>query len=191
MPPLTGDRPAEAFRQFQDHIGRLLNCTVTDAPLSLIHPKDKPYATVTFRDEAEIATAVPLFASRLLLYLSQSLRVEHQTDGTWKLRTMTYAYHILEGREQDSRWLVRWEYTSRDQREMKHPRHHVHLPVLLETPDGNLDLDALHLSTGWVTIEEIIRFLIVEVGVKPKSTDWNADLFASEEKFKEWTSRTI
>ena len=69
--------------------------------------------------------------------------------------------------------------------------HHVHLPVSIATPDGDLDFGSLHLSTGWVTVEEVIRFLIVEVGVSPKADNWNDELLASEEKFKEWTSRTV
>jgi hypothetical protein len=31
--------------------------------------------------------------------------------------------------------------------------------------DGQLDLDKAHLPTGWVTMEEVIGFLIVERGV--------------------------
>ena len=163
MPGLIGDRPSDAFREFREHIGHLLNTTVTDARLSLLHTQDKPYATVTFRDDDDIATAAPLRAgSRLFLFLSQDLIVEEQQDRTWKLRTITYTYHILEARHPDSRWFVRWEYVSRARREMHSPRHHVHVPCKIETADGIWDLDALHLSTGWVTIEEVIRFLITE-----------------------------
>lgn len=191
MSALVGDRPSDVFRQFREHIGRLLNITVTDARLSLRHSQEVPYATINFRDEDEIATAVSLRGSRLFLYLSQDLIVEPQRDKSWKLRTMAYTYHLLEGAHPDSRWLIRWEYVSKDRRAMNHPRHHVHLPLKLDTLDGELDFSALHLSTGWVTVEEVIRFLIVEVGVCPKSPTWNDELIASEEKFKEWTSRTI
>ncbi len=54
-----------------------------------------------------------------------------------------------------------------------------------------MDFDKLHLSTGWVTIEEVIRFLIAEAGVKPKSADWDDTLLRSEELFRKWTERTI
>jgi len=54
-----------------------------------------------------------------------------------------------------------------------------------------MDLDKLHLSTGWVTIEEVIRFLIAEMGVKPKTADWDAELIKSEELFKQWTARDV
>jgi hypothetical protein len=37
----------------------------------------------------------------------------------------------------------------------------------------------------------VIRFLIVEVGIKPKAENWDEELHASEEQFREWTSRSI
>lgn len=189
MAGLVGARPAEVFREFQEHIAGLLNRTVTDAPLSLTHKQNNPFATVTFRDELRVAIAAPLFGSSLFLFFSQDLVVEDQGNKSWKLRTVKYTYHLLESPSPDSPWLIRWEYISPSRRKMSHPRNHVHLPVILDTADGVLDLDSLHLPTGWVTIEEIIRFLIVEVKVKPKSDDWNGDLESSERLFKQWTGR--
>jgi hypothetical protein len=49
----------------------------------------------------------------------------------------------------------------------------------------------VHIPTGWVTVEEIIRFLISDLGVKPKEQDWEKELRDSEELFKQWTSRDI
>jgi hypothetical protein len=54
-----------------------------------------------------------------------------------------------------------------------------------------MDFDKLHLPTGWVTIEEVIRFLIAEVGVKPKANNWDEELIKSEELFRKWTARNI
>ena len=191
MAGLVGVRPAEVFRAFQQHIAGLLNRTVTDAPLSLTHKQNHSFAAVTFRDEQKVAIAAPLFGSSLFLFFSQDLIVEDLGNKTLKLRTVKYAYHLLEAPSPDSPCVVRWEYISPSRRKMTHPRNHVHLPIILETSDGPLDLDTLHLPTGWVTIEEVIRFLIVEVGIKPKSDDWNADLESSEKLFKQWTGREI
>jgi len=100
-------------------------------------------------------------------------------------------YHLLEHSNPDSRWIVRWEYVSHSQRRTEHPRHHVHIATVVDTPAGKMDFDKLHLSTGWVTIEEVIRFLIAEAGVKPKSADWDDTLLRSEDLFRKWTERTI
>jgi hypothetical protein len=54
-----------------------------------------------------------------------------------------------------------------------------------------LDLNRAHVPTGWVTIEEIIRFMIVDLGVKPPCRSrWPEVLVASERKFfEEFTSK--
>jgi hypothetical protein len=188
---LTGTRPSEVFREFQSHLGGLLNRTITDGPLSLRHRGENPYAQVTFRDEQELSTAVPIAGCPFFLAISQHLKVSEEAPKNWLLKTTQYSYHLLEGRDIGSRWIVRWEYVSPEVRAMEHPRHHVHLPIKIESLTGVLDLDALHLSTGWVTVEEIIRFLIVELGAKARSNDWPQQLAESEALFRKWTRRAI
>jgi hypothetical protein len=52
------------------------------------------------------------------------------------------------------------------------------------------DLDKIHIPTGWVMIEDLIRFLIYELRVEPRSEfRWDQELVKSEEKFREWTGR--
>jgi hypothetical protein len=47
-------------------------------------------------------------------------------------------------------------------------------------------LDDVHLPSGWVTMEEVIRFLIVELGMKPPcGASWPAVLEESEAAFYE------
>lgn len=188
---MIGDRPGEIFRDFQAHISHLLNQTVTDAPLSLTHRKNRPFAQFAFRDVSEMPMAAPLFSKGLFLAVSQDLQVEQEKDGRFRLHTMEYSYHLLEGSSPDSRWIIRWEYKSHTRQRNEHPRHHVHLDTVIKSPAGELNLDKLHLSTGWVTIEEVIRFLIAEVGVKPKASDWDEQLLKSENFFREWTKRII
>jgi hypothetical protein len=188
---LIGDRPGEIFRKFRDYISHLLNTTITDAPLHLVHRKDAPYAHFAFRDEQDIAMAAPLFLDGLFLAVSQDLEVEQLADKTWRLHTVEYSYHLLEDSSFDSRWIVRWEYKSHRRLRNKHPRNHVHIDTVVETPAGPMNLDKLHLPTGWVTIEEVIRFLIAELGVPPKTGNWDDELVESERFFKTWTSRII
>ena len=69
-------------------------------------------------------------------------------------------------------------------------RHHVQLATNVSTSGGHsLDLNRLHVPTGWVTIEEVIRFLIKDLGVDPVSTDWPGILVRSEAFFTELTSK--
>ena len=49
-----------------------------------------------------------------------------------------------------------------------------------------MDLNRLHLPTGWITIEEVLRFLIEDLGMKPPCGDsWARRLAESERAFYE------
>jgi hypothetical protein len=49
---------------------------------------------------------------------------------------------------------------------------------------GKIPMDDLHLPTGYVPIEEIIRFCIVDLGVAPISGDWARILDESYREFR-------
>jgi hypothetical protein len=184
---VIGDRPGDVFRAFRDHISKILNKTITDAPLSLVDYKNRPSAQFSFRDERDVATAAPLFNSRLFLAVSQQLEAEPLAPKRWRLRTLEYRYHLLESPDPNGRWIVRWEYVSRKRRHDLHPRHHVHIAAQVHTSAASLDFDHIHLATGWVTVEEVIRFLIHDVGIEPKVHNWDELLISSEKLFREWT----
>jgi len=42
-----------------------------------------------------------------------------------------------------------------------------------------------------VTIENVIRFLIADLGVPPLIETWDEELRKSEEQFRTWTSREV
>jgi len=42
-----------------------------------------------------------------------------------------------------------------------------------------------------VSVEEVIRFLITDLGVPPLIETWDEELRRSEEQFKVWTGREV
>jgi hypothetical protein len=182
---LLGSSPDEIFRRFKDHLSTLLNKTVAQAPLSLFVVK--PRVFLGFRqNERPVCVKV---GRGYHLFIGQTLEAV-QEGKQFRLRTLAYAYRIAEGPSFDDRCLFRWEYNAREYKESLAPRHHVHLPVTLSCfGTRNLNAAKLHIPTGWITVEEIIRFLIHELGVKSQSKKWDALLCDSEQKFKEWTGR--
>lgn len=185
MPGLIGRDPKEAFDTFRDHIAGILNKTITDSRLSLVHRHNS--AEIAFRHE-NVAFAAPLFARDLFLSIGQKLRVDLQSGGTWRLKTLQYTYRIQGADEKNC---LRWEYVSRDVRDKLFCRHHFQAPIRYQLAGKNLSLEEVHLPTGWVTIEEIIRFLIVELGVAAKAAGWDGILRQSEQQFRNWTERSI
>lgn len=193
MPALLGDSPEEVFRKFRDHLGGLLNQTVTDARLSLIVERGSDRASLSFRSHNE-AIAAPLKPSGLFLYVGQVIKADKEKHD-WRLRTLQYRYwiqhRVSEGASPVS--VFRFEYVSPKVKSLDcRPRHHLHIPSAQTVCRGQcLNLNDLHIPTGWVTLEEVIRFAIRELGCKPKLNKWDEILLDSEDKFREWTARTV
>lgn len=192
MPGLVGRDPKEAFSQFRDHLAALLNKTVTDARLSLVHLYGRDRAQISFRENNEAIVAPLRNVNDLFLYIGQTLRVSQQPDKTWKLRTTEYRYRIQGTQDIKDDDCLRWEYVSREVRDNAYCRHHLHLQGDYELGDRRrVPLADVHIPTGWVTVEEIIRFMITDLKVPSKSGDWEKLLCDSEAQFRAWTSRDI
>lgn len=177
----------QAFFEFRDHLNRLLNTTITDARLVMEILDDDTKAYVGFQQSGQpvhrpIGTRYYLFVGQIL----QAVRVGKQ----YRPRTLTYTYRIAEASRFDSEPLFRWEYLSREYEKLDFPRHHLHIRTTMKGETRVFELKDLHTPTGWVTIEEVIRFAITELKIKSKSSDWDKRLQESEQKFRMWTQRS-
>lgn len=195
MPGPPGRNPDEVFDNFCRHLGRLLNQTVTDAPLSVLKltGAPEPRALVSFR-RGDAAIAAPLRSHDLFLYIGQLVTVvPQQGDTPWRLKTLTYRYWVQGDDDQNTdSWYFRFEYISPQIRQLEHPRHHVHIPANIACGGcGDIDLRRTHVPTGWVTVEEVIRFLVEELGVRSRARNWPRLCAESEELFRHWTARTV
>ncbi len=185
--PFTGSNPEKVIQTFRGHIAQLLNSTITDAPLSIVGARrsvNELKATLSLGGKTtDIARAVPLRQKPLHLLLVQNVSVIREPKAReWRLKTLQYSYRIQAGPSLDSEWYFRFEYKAREIEDSLHPRHHIHLPVSLECGTTRVNLSRVHIPTGWVPLEEVIRFLIEELGVKAKTRDWDSVLRRNEEK---------
>lgn len=185
--PLHGTSPEEIFGTFRNHLNDLLHHTITEAPLVQLITADR--ASLEFRQGGD-SVAVKV-GRGYYLFLSQTLEAKKIKAKEYRLRTLAYAYRIGFGPRREDEWFVRWEYNSREHIDALHPRHHCHLAAAAHCGGKEFSLEKLHIASGWVTIEEVIRFLIYELKVRPKSADWDARLQASEELFRKWTARSL
>lgn len=184
--PIEGRSPRECAERFREHVAELLSKTINPiVPLLLYEGTRDASFGVSFRQGKKIA-ALPLETryGRLFFHLAQV--VEAQKVGkAYRLRTMAYWYRVQATaglREADA--LLRWEYDrSHDPRQPGPPRHHLQAPAQIKWETHTLDLNKIHTPSGWVTIEELLRFLIVELGVSPASPDWPTIVADSEDVF--------
>ena len=192
MAGLTGSNPAEVFKAFTKHLNGLLHATVCDASLTSIIHAHPTRAQMCFRQGGS-PTAAKLHSGGWYMFLGQTLGTVKKPGKTPQLRTLAYSYRIQRGPGQDDPYLFRYEYVSRELDKFLHPRHHCHISSQLRIPGKKklLDLDKVHFPTGWVTIEELIRFLIHSLKVRSRRAGWDVMLKNSEEEFRKWTERSI
>lgn len=106
------------------------------------------------------------------------------------LRTIQYAYRIQKAPIDEA--VVRFEYVSRDADPgFSYSRNHVQFHEDFDGVIHNFSPSKLHIPTGWVTVERVVRFLLTDLKVKPLRPSWEKILADSEEEFREWTGRSV
>lgn len=129
---------------------------------------------LTFRQGGQ-----PVMARLKTKFGPMRFRVSHLCEGVpggagqVRLVTVQYGYALAQGEEAEP--LLRWEYVRDwpDSAKSRWCRHHLQGNVALNLGPDGVSLNNLHLPTGYVTMEEVIRFCIVDLGVKPLSPRWD------------------
>ena len=161
-----------------DHLNAVLNRTVSDSRLSVRpiigHPAGDDAFDLTRVVEED---RVPLELDGTTARLFVRLVVVVVGD---RCRTESYVFRF---QEDDSRksWLRRWEYR-REPPDADYPYSLGHLHVRGTSPDGAA-IDREHNPAPQMPLEEVIRYLIADSGVKPKNKGWKAILEESEKTF--------
>ncbi|MCO5176630.1 MAG: hypothetical protein M9890_06620 [Thermomicrobiales bacterium] len=123
-------------------------------------------------------------------YIAQTLDgVEDPDRKQLRLRAVSYVY-ALQPHSWDDR-IVRWEYVKFPAQESFWCRHHLQGPLEFAIRDSRgaihtSTLNEWHLPTGWVTIEEVIRFCLhdLEASALTDRQEWHAALNDSIEIFR-------
>jgi hypothetical protein len=192
--PITGRTPQECVDEFLAHVSVLASKMLTSryqmrCPRGPKHDRNPPR---TLRFENPTArNAIPLKTREhgtIYLYMAQHLTTEPDPNG-YVLRTKKYEYKIYERPPtiDDDDAIVRWEYASANKVHDTHCRHHVQFGKMVKpypVGDSTFDFTRFHMPTGWVTMEEICRFLVCEFGIEPPcGADWPNVLAAGEDHF--------
>jgi hypothetical protein len=168
--PFEGRNLTQASTAFKDHLNRLLSHTITHTPIIASVPRRQERAWLSFRHRGEPSTAtVRTRFGPMELFLSQECDVIDGEREPVRLRTLSYRYTLTPlGADEP---LFRWEFERFPEPGSYWCRHHVQGPIDLNVGRGTtISLNDLHLPTGWVPTEEVIRFLINDLGVPPLDT---------------------
>jgi hypothetical protein len=138
--------------------------------------------SVKFQDEFAILDRRNGQALNLEIRHRFVVRRPEGSHGLWTASTTEYIYRVSDERDDV---LAAWhwhpmEQTSGDDA----PWPHLHAYGAHDT----LTLHKLHLPTGRVGLEAVVRFLVSDLGVVPRRADWRAILDRAEAHFREHRS---
>lgn len=103
----------------------------------------------------------------------QLIETDDPDRGPWKVSTRANRYRL---NDQAGRELAGWHWHPRGRSREQYPHLHV-----FEGP-----LAGLHLPTGRVSLERVLRLLLAELDVRPRRPDWKDVLDTTDAAFVEW-----
>lgn len=179
---MPGSSRSEAREAFLEPLRRCLSC-VTKAIL-LVSTSARPGDIEAFalsEDPLDLSSTV---AGALRLRLRQQYRLVKDDAAPrsqrWHVSTAAYSYR-LEGA--DGQELVSWHW--HPQTGVNYPHAHVNT--------GPVITAKAHLPTGRVSVESVLRMLLLDLGVPPQRGDWAEVLDTAEAPFlahRRWSGRS-
>lgn len=194
--PIFANNPGECIEQFREHVASTVQKILGAGALirtrrldGLDDDEDAEFFTLSTR-QGNSATTVPLETryGRLYFYLAQELETKRLEEGRkYRLHTRKYWYRLQAEPGDKAQALIRWEYAERKRPHRREAPFHVQSGGRIPCNKGFLNLHRLHVPTGWVSFEEVLRFLVHDLGVAPKCgrRKWGRELMDSEDKFRE------
>jgi hypothetical protein len=186
---MAGRTPFKAYQNYQKRLQAALNCIVVErltVPGVSPHEIDFPY-TVTLHRGHPVNLRGP---HRLSLVVSQSFRiVEAEGDrGPYRVQTISYFYEVAT-RAGDEVLVYHWTPETEEGRNYGHL--HVGRSCIAEaSPLPHDRFHRLHIPTGRVSLESILRFLIEDLEVPSRKENWRDVLSNTERAFNQHRTRS-
>jgi hypothetical protein len=181
--PITGTTLAEAARNFCEQLNHVLSRTLTQTRAVPFEVSGVPLFQVAFRQGG-----VPVNAQlhtrygQIGLFLGQVCGSVVREGNIHQLFTRSYRYRLYSHNVEEP--IIRWEYERETGPDAQWCRHHLQGPIEVRFNRTVVSLNDIHLPTGYVTFEEVIRFCIADLGVTPLHDEWDRILRESYAQFK-------
>lgn len=183
--------PEQAYNRYIDRLERALGC-ISPRRLDLVAPvkfqldADYPLVlnnndSVLLRGEADV-----FFSAGQRFRIVEDKEIEH---GPYRVHTVEYWYQI--DCPEDSQVLTyHWKPESDTTSLEQAPHLHIGSSVVAnDAPLMRKTFSKLHIPTGRVSIESIVRFLIIEIKVHPSVIEWETVLDEGQRLFDTFRRR--
>lgn len=162
-------------------MGRVVNATVSQAPLRFVEIQGGEFAGFVSHSPQGLPAPMPLEDGHYL-YLHHALGLRRRERY---LTTLEYSYRYQASASRDS-WIWRYEYVREPPAGYPYARCHLHVNARPSLYRGTRPFPDLHLPVGErVTIEALVRHLVVEHDITPISPRWENVLVEAEQAFRE------
>lgn len=179
----TRNTPNRAFRDYLDPLEQALGCIASERLVAMSpRPRDVgPVYTIVLNNNEPV---VLKGKSPIRLSAGQLCRIiEYVGTGqvVYKVQLVGYWY-ILSSQEGREILTYHWTPEEDDALMITTPHLHVGSVNISDTaPLSPKTFNKLHVPTGVVSLQSVVRFLITEVGVEPRRADWSEILEEASE----------
>jgi hypothetical protein len=171
---LAGNSPKEAVKAFLDPLQKVISCFSRTAHLSHIGPyalEGGPYAMRV--DKFKLPETS--------IYLTASMQykiVEAKGElGPYKVTTTAYQYILEDGHESE---ILAYQWHP----DGTHKFPHLHLGSSSRL--AKKTINKLHLPTGRIALEQVLRLCVDELEAVPLNADWDNILSGAQKAFETW-----
>jgi hypothetical protein len=175
---LSGRSPQEAALNAPESFKAILGCITSEGFVSRYERSRHDMRMADFQDKFAILDRRNGQTLKLELYQRYAVVNAEGDRGPWTTTTTEYIYEVF---DQTDDLIAAWHWHPMSGRvgdEAHWP--HLHAYGARET----LTLHKLHLPTGRVSLEAVVRFLIEDLDVVPRRADWSAVLTRHEDTFR-------
>jgi hypothetical protein len=135
-------------------------------PLVMVYEPTTDLTEISFRRGGRTSSATLSSRFGLIeLSLQQQLGPVEAQHSRIGLQVLAYRYTVTPLGADDP--LFRWEFVRFPSSGSFWCRNHLQGPIPIAIGGQSVNLNDWHLPTGWVPIEEVIRFCILDLGVPP------------------------
>lgn len=180
---LPGKTPNEAFDAYARPLKDALACITSEVLLRRRVPKSDGKIGIPLWEFLFINNPVRLKDSPFAFNFSQYFRVVPFDPG-YKVKTEAYTYEIMDDATRHELFSFHWEPNAPSS-QIKIP--HMHLGFATKGHSLPIDNKA-HVPSGRVSVEDVISFLISELGVPPLRLDWKDTIATTRQAFMTYKS---